>query len=171
MPKGRNAQYAEWLTEDGLLIIRGWARDGLTDKQIAKNIGVAESTFKEWKRKFDILSSSLKKARIPAAYQVEEGMMSRTEWRKVVDITRKYVLDDEGNRIGGVEVTEHEHWVPPDSTIMIFTSKNLMPHKYRDKPLPPAEEQTEDDGLLEALTASAGNLFESGDDSQMVTEK
>ena len=32
---GRKGTYDEWLTDDGLLQIQGWARDGLTEEQIA----------------------------------------------------------------------------------------------------------------------------------------
>ncbi|WP_201261389.1 hypothetical protein [Lactococcus lactis] len=33
-------KYEEWLTAEGLILLEGWARDGLTDEQIAKNIGI-----------------------------------------------------------------------------------------------------------------------------------
>ena len=46
---GRKGKHEEWLTEDALLMLRAWARDGLSDKQIAQRIGIAESTFYEWK--------------------------------------------------------------------------------------------------------------------------
>ena len=53
------AKYTEWLTEEGLLKIEGWARDGLTDKQVAHNMNIAESTLHEWKKKYSVLSESL----------------------------------------------------------------------------------------------------------------
>ena len=37
MAKGK---YEKWLKEENLLLLEGWARDGLTDEQIAKNIGL-----------------------------------------------------------------------------------------------------------------------------------
>ena len=46
------AKYTEWLTDEGLIKIEGWARDGLIDKQIAQNIGVSERTFTDWKKIF-----------------------------------------------------------------------------------------------------------------------
>jgi transposase len=45
MPK-----YDEWLTDEGLLLVEGWARDGLIDEQIAGNMGISTSTFYEWKK-------------------------------------------------------------------------------------------------------------------------
>lgn len=47
MAKGK---YEKWLKEENLLLLEGWARDGLTDEQIAKNIGITVSTFYEWKK-------------------------------------------------------------------------------------------------------------------------
>lgn len=52
MREGENMpKYEEWLTEEGLLLIEGWARDGLIDEQIAGNMGISTSTFYEWKKK------------------------------------------------------------------------------------------------------------------------
>ena len=46
----------KWLEPDGLLRIEGWARDGLTEEQIAKNMGVSRSTLSDYKVKYpDIL--------------------------------------------------------------------------------------------------------------------
>ena len=49
MAKGK---YQEWLEPEKLILIEGWARDGLTDEQIAKNIGISRSTLNEWKNKY-----------------------------------------------------------------------------------------------------------------------
>ena len=38
-----------WLTPDGLLLLEAWARDGLTDEQIAKNMGVSVKTLYNYK--------------------------------------------------------------------------------------------------------------------------
>ena len=36
-----NGKYQEWLEPEGLLKIEGWARDGLTDEQIAHNMCIS----------------------------------------------------------------------------------------------------------------------------------
>ena len=46
MAKGK---YQEWITNEGLIKIEGWAKDGLTDEQIAKNMDIRTSTLYEWK--------------------------------------------------------------------------------------------------------------------------
>ncbi len=60
MAKGK---YHEWLEPDGLLLLQGWARDGLTDEQIAHNIGINRHTLKEWKKVFPAINTALKKTR------------------------------------------------------------------------------------------------------------
>lgn len=71
------AKYDEWITEEGLIKIEGWARDGLTDEQIAKNIGISRSTLSEWKKKFSDISDSLKKGKDVADRQVENALFKR----------------------------------------------------------------------------------------------
>ena len=58
MAKGK---YEYWLTEEGLLLLEGWARDGLTDEQIAHNIGISTSTLNNWKNKYVEILESLKR--------------------------------------------------------------------------------------------------------------
>lgn len=43
------AKSEEWLTEERLVILEGWARDGLTDEQIAENVGISVRTLYRWK--------------------------------------------------------------------------------------------------------------------------
>lgn len=73
MAKGK---YEKWLKEENLLLLEGWARDGLTDEQIAKNIGITVSTFYEWKKKYSEISESLKKGKAVVDYQVENALLS-----------------------------------------------------------------------------------------------
>ena len=68
------AKYEKWLEQDNLVLISGWARDGLTDEQIAKNMGVAYSTFREWVKKFPTISAALKNNKEIADYQVENAL-------------------------------------------------------------------------------------------------
>lgn len=72
MAKGK---YADWLTPEGLLKIGGWARDGLTDEQIADNIGIRTSTLYEWKNRFPEFSEALKANKDVVDRQVENALL------------------------------------------------------------------------------------------------
>lgn len=73
MAKGK---YQEWLEPDGLILLEGWARDGLTDEQIAKNIGITSTTLYDWKKKYSKISEALKKGKEVVDYAVENALLS-----------------------------------------------------------------------------------------------
>ena len=37
--------FGDWITAEGLTKIQGWARNGLSNSQIAHNIGISDATF------------------------------------------------------------------------------------------------------------------------------
>lgn len=55
-------------------MLRGWARDGLADTQIAHNMDIAVSTLYEWKKNHSEISEALKKGKEVADYQVENAL-------------------------------------------------------------------------------------------------
>jgi transposase-like protein len=74
MAKGK---YEEWLTEDGLILIEGWARDGLTDEQIAHNMGINVATLYKWKNTYSEINESLKKTKEVVDSQVENALFKK----------------------------------------------------------------------------------------------
>lgn len=64
-----------WLTEDGLTLLQGWARDGLTDEQIAHNCNINRQTLYDWKKKYPDISDTLKKGKEVVDYQVENALL------------------------------------------------------------------------------------------------
>ena len=47
--------------KDKLILIEGWARDGLTNKQIAQNLGIGETTLYKITKEHSEVSEALKK--------------------------------------------------------------------------------------------------------------
>ena len=74
MAKG---QYKEWLEKDNLLLLQGWARDGLTDEQIAHNMGISTTTLYEWKKKYAEIADTLKKTKEVVDRQVENALFKK----------------------------------------------------------------------------------------------
>lgn len=68
------AKINDWLEKDKLILLEGWARDGLTDEQIANNMGIACSTFYDWKKKNSEFSEALKKNKEVVDYEVENAL-------------------------------------------------------------------------------------------------
>lgn len=61
--------------KDKLILVEGWARDGLTDEQIANNLGISKDTFYEYKKKHPDFSDSLKKGKEIVDYEVENALL------------------------------------------------------------------------------------------------
>ena len=69
------AKIDEWLEKDKLILLEGWARDGLTFEQIAKNIGINVTTLREWRKKDPTISTTLKRGREVVDYEVENALL------------------------------------------------------------------------------------------------
>ena len=76
MAKGK---FEYWRSADGLILLQGWARDGLTDEQIAHNIGIKRQTLYEWKAKFPDINDAIKKGKDIVDYEVENALFKRAK--------------------------------------------------------------------------------------------
>lgn len=74
MAKG---QYKEWLEKDKLLLLQGWKRDGLTDEQIANNIGINVRTLSKWKVKYSQIGQALKVSKQQANFIIENALFKK----------------------------------------------------------------------------------------------
>lgn len=117
------AKYTEWLTEEGLIQIEGWARDGLIDEQIATNVGVSYSTFRDWKKKFPALSAVLKRGKEVVDRQVENALLKTAVG---------YVYEEETVTNTG-EVVTVKKYSKPNTTAQIFWLKNRKRGQWTDK--------------------------------------
>lgn len=130
MAKGK---YGRWLEPDGLILLRGWARSGLTDEQIAKNMGISTSTLYQWKKDHPEISEALKEGKEVADYKVENALF----------LLATGFEDSEGK------------WHPPNITAIIFWLKNRKPQEWREKrEVYEGEEQKEGLSPMEQLVQS-----------------
>ena len=133
------------MTEDGLLRIEGWARDGLTDEQIGINMGISESTFCRWKDQFPQIVTALKKGKAPADTVVENALYkSATGYyvtvKEPIKVKTKRQLDGKGTiEEEKIEFVEKEIYIQPNPTAQIFWLKNRKPGMWRDKPVEMSE--------------------------------
>lgn len=71
------ASHKDWHSKEQLEKLVGWARDGLTDEQIAKNIGCNISTLYDWKNKYSDISEALKKGKEVVDVEVENSLLKK----------------------------------------------------------------------------------------------
>ncbi len=107
MAKGK---YEYWLTQEGVILLEGWARDGLTDEQIAQCMGIVPSTLYEWKKKHSEISEALKKGKAVIDRQVENALLKRALGYSYTEVTKERIIDtgQKKRHKGESKLTEQE---------------------------------------------------------------
>lgn len=130
---GRHGKYEEWLDKDNLLKVQGWARDGLSNEQIAHNIGITAKTLCEWQNRFGEFRNAIKKGKEVVDREVENAMLKRALGYEYDEVTQEPVTDKDTG-ITEMRVTKRvTKQIVPDVTAQIFWLKNRKPDEFRDK--------------------------------------
>lgn len=138
MAKGK---YKYWLTSDGLLRLEAYARDGLTDEQIAKNMDISVATLYNYKRDHLEILEALKRGKEVVDIEVENALLKKTkgytvELLKTFKVKQTLYDPDTGKKVAEKEVLEtgiDEVHIPADTTAQIFWLKNRKAAEWRDK--------------------------------------
>ena len=130
---GRRGEYEDWITEDGLLKVQGWARDGLSNEQIAHNIGITAKTLCEWQNRFGEFRKALKKGKEVVDREVENALLKRAMGYETVEEVEEPVEDKETGEVQMRVTKRVKKQVAPDVTAQIFWLKNRKPAEFRDK--------------------------------------
>ena len=155
MAKGK---YQKWLEPEKLILIEGWARDGLTDEQIASNMGIARSTLNEWKKKYTVISDTLKRGKEVIDRQVENALLKRALGYKYKETTKELVVDKKTGSSELVVTKVVEKEVVPDTTAQIYWLKNRKPEEWRDKRVVDDSSNNKAEQLIENMQTIADIL-------------
>lgn len=118
----------ESFVQPKLAVMEDWARDGLTDKDIAARLGISEDSLYEYKKRYSEFSEALKRGKEIADRAVENALFKRAVGYSYREIT------EEQDRDGNVRTTKIvTKEVAPDTTAQIFWLKNRRPDLWRDK--------------------------------------
>ena len=91
--------------------VKAWAKEGLTEKAIANNLGVSVATFETYKIKFPEFLEALKEGKKPLIIEIENALYTSAKGHIGPD--KKYY--------------------PPNPTSCIFALKNIAKDKWRDR--------------------------------------
>lgn len=119
----RQTLYEKLDIKDKLELVEGWKRDGLTDEQIAHNLGVSKHSVIKWKKEKPDFMNAIKKGKEVSDYELENALHKRA-------VGYYYKEETVTNKGDVVEIEKYEHANP---TSLIFALKNRLPAKYRDR--------------------------------------
>lgn len=121
------SKVSEWLTQDKLILITAWARDGLSEEQIASNMGISRPTLWKWKNKEDNILNALKKGKEVVDIEVENALLKRAIGYKYDEVTKEF---KDGKFVETKRVTKE---VQPDPLSIFYWLKNRKSDKWRDR--------------------------------------
>lgn len=120
----------KWLEDDNLMLIECWARDGMTESDIANRIGIGTSTLSLWKRQYEEIRNALKKGKEIVDYKVENALLKSALGYKV----RKNKVIMELNGMGQMVTTRREisdEEVPPNVNAISMWLINRNSNKWK----------------------------------------
>jgi len=125
MAKGK---YHKWLTNEGLTLLEGWARDGLTDEDIAHNIGITRVTLYDWKNKHPDISNALKEGKEVADYKVIGALYKRALGYEFEEV--QTMIEDDDGKIKKKTTKTVKH-IAPDTTAIAIWLNNRKPKDWK----------------------------------------
>lgn len=132
----------ESLIEPKLPEIGQMTEQGLSEEKIAASLGVAYSTFREYKKKYPALSAVLKKSADARNEVIENSLYESAKGKQVkvkkpVKVRRVEYDPTTGKKVKEYEevvTAEEEEYIPPNPTSIIFYLTNRLPDKYKNNP-------------------------------------
>lgn len=114
--------YSKWpIIEENLEVIKMWARDGLTEQQMFRNLGVGKTSWEHYKKTKPELLNALKKGKAPFIAEVTNALAKRALGFSVTE-TKTYVRIEEGKEVKYQE--KAEKYFPPDVAACSIILKN-----------------------------------------------
>lgn len=145
-------KYQKWLTPDGKLLLEAWARDGLTDEQIATKMGITTSTLYAWKAKYSEISEALKRGKEVVDIEVENALLKRAKGYEYLE--EKVEIEElPGGVIKSRKVVQTIKQVAPDVGAAAFWLKNRRGDVWRDRPADSDDNAGQLENLLKGLKA------------------
>ncbi|WP_426428650.1 helix-turn-helix domain-containing protein [Staphylococcus equorum] len=135
---------SDWNTSEKLVLIEGWAKDGLTNEQIAHNMGIHRATLNKWQKKSNNIDDALKRGKEVVDREVENSLHKNAVGFHYIE----QQVTDTG------EIVNLKKYSKPNTTAQIFWLKNRKPEQWRDK------QNIEHDGAIANNVNHYANLTE-----------
>ena len=142
-------------------MVEAWARNGLVEGQIARNLGIAESTLNVYKNNHPELVEALARGKEVVDLEVENALLKRAKGYTYDEVTREERLTKDGGIVTLTKTVRRD--VPPDPTSMMFWLANRQKARWSYKPQA-AEEAGEGESGVVLLPEVDESLLDGGGD-------
>lgn len=128
---GPKKQYEYWKTDKGVEKLIAWGKQGLSNRQIAKNMGIHQSTLYKWMLDHQEISDAIKDGKEVIDLEVENALLKRAMGYDSVEEVWRPPYE------GATELELVERKVktlPPDVGALVYWLKNRQKDKWADSP-------------------------------------
>jgi len=118
--------------QEKLILVQKWARDGLTEEQICKNLGVSTNALNVYKKKYDELRIALKKGKEVAITEIENALFKRALGYEYEEVKTSIKLVDGKETKFTERMRKH---MPADVAACSILLKNKDRGNWSDNPM------------------------------------
>lgn len=137
MAKLRKDSY-EARVKPKLKLVVGWCRRGLSNEQIAENLGISEQSFYNYQKKYDEFAEAIDKGREEVEIHIENALVKRALGYFYKEVTRERRAvtnpetgEEEYKLVVTKSVTKH---VVPDVTAQQYYLEHRAPKRWEKVP-------------------------------------
>lgn len=111
--------------------IKGWLRNGATERQAARNIGIAYSSWNKYKAQEPEFSELIKNAKQSLVVELRGALVKKALGFKYTEI-KKYTKIEDGKQVSYIEETTKN--ALPDVAALNLCLKNYDPDNWANDP-------------------------------------
>jgi len=115
-----------WSAQEGLTLVSAWARQGLSQAELARRMGVRAATLAKWRLKSPALDAAVIHGRDWADAAVEQALL-----RRALGFTITEISSEETST--GTKVKSSEKYIPPDLSAQLAWLKARCPERWGEK--------------------------------------
>ena len=128
---GSSSKYEEW-AKYNIDKIKEMVYNGMSIKSISDQVGINQSTFYVWRRKYPALDLAIREAKMTGCAELEESVIKRGLGYEVQNEEITDVLDGEGNLVKRTIKRSVNH-IPADIKAAEMMLNRMDPDKYSKK--------------------------------------
>jgi hypothetical protein len=157
------SEYQKWIEngeiENKLMLVEGWARQGLTEAQISINLGISNETLRNYKKRYLVFFEAIKKGKEVVNFEIENATIKNAlGYFKEVE---EPFLD---KFTGEFKIVKYNKFFTPNATTQIFLLKNRMKEEYNSLELDRLDIEKQKLNKISELEPKFLNLFKKADD-------
>lgn len=120
-----------WLSDDGLLLLECWSRDGMMLKDIATNMGISSAQLSQWRRKYEEIDQALAVGKEIVDYRVENALLKAALGFKTKEITVTIGKQQKGGEWWQITKETKEKEYAPNVTAALAWLNNRKPEQWK----------------------------------------